>query len=71
MAVESKKNETSAEKNVKKEAANGDEYVKLNGDHGELHTRHAGKRPCSLPLSEVPLAAYTLTQYVMCIHLLL
>ena len=32
MAVESKKNESSAEKNVKKESTNGDDYAKLNGE---------------------------------------
>ncbi len=32
MAVESKKNETSAEKNVKSEACNGEELVKINGE---------------------------------------
>jgi len=36
MAVESKKNETSAEKSVKTEASNGDEPMKLNGE-GKFH----------------------------------
>lgn len=38
MAVESKKNESSAEKNVKKESAIGDDYAKLNGEakNGEV-----------------------------------
>ena len=35
MAVESKTNETSAEKNVKSEAINGAEFSKTNGD-GEI-----------------------------------
>ncbi len=36
MAVESKKNETSAEKNVNSEASKGEEFVKINGE-GKPH----------------------------------
>jgi hypothetical protein len=38
MAVESKKNETSAEKNVNSEASKGEEFVKINGEGKTNHT---------------------------------
>ena len=55
MAVESKKNETSAEKNVKSEASNGEEFVKINGE-GE-----------SKPAWMAIFSLHAFLKYVMCI----
>ena len=64
MAVESKKNESSAEKNVKKESTNGDDYAKLNGEGEFFLIYHI-----SYPLGQLGLprfAAHTHTHEDTC-----